>query len=107
MKLLALTLLVILAALQYKLWVADGGVREMRHLTAEITAQRKENDTLQDRNRSLNAEIQDLKKGTTAIEERARNDLGMIGSNETFFQIVPQSGELELHPQERAAQLGN
>ena len=47
---------------------------------------------LRDRNRTLSAEVQDLKKGTTAIEERARTDLGMVGQRETFYQVVPPRG---------------
>ena len=44
--------------------------------------------TLVRRNDQLAAEVKDLKEGLAALEERARNDLGMIGANETFFQVV-------------------
>lgn len=88
MKYLAAALLVVLVLLQYRLWLGDGGMREVRRLRAEIAAQMQENEALRERNRTLAAEVQDLKKGTAAIEERARTDLGMIGEGETFYQVV-------------------
>lgn len=88
MKLLAAGLLLLLVLLQYRLWLGDGGLHEVGQLKAEITRQREENAQLRERNRTLAAEVQDLKKGTTAIEERARTDLGMIGRSETFYQVV-------------------
>jgi cell division protein FtsB len=66
-------------------------MREVRRLRAEIQAQRDENQQLKERNRTLSAEVVDLKKGTVAIEERARTDLGMVGKGETFYQVVPPS----------------
>jgi cell division protein FtsB len=89
MKYLAAALLVLLVLLQYRLWFGDAGVREVNRLRSEIEQQKVENDALRDRNRTLAAEVQDLKKGTTAIEERARTDLGMVGQRETFYQVVP------------------
>lgn len=89
MKILAAALVVLLALLQYRLWLGEGGMREVRRLRAEIEAQRGENQELKERNRTLAAEVLDLKKGTVAIEERARTDLGMVGKGETFYQVVP------------------
>lgn len=89
MKFLAAALLVVLLALQYRLWLGDGGMREVGRLRQEIDQQHKENESLLERNRTLTAEVQDLKKGTTAIEERARSDLGMVKQGETFYQVVP------------------
>jgi len=88
MKVLAAVLVVILVLLQYRLWLGDGGMREVHRLRAEIEVQRDENLKLKERNRTLSAEVQDLKKGTVAIEERARTDLGMVGRGETFYQVV-------------------
>ena len=88
MKVVAAALLVLLVLLQYRLWLGEGGMREVSRLKEEITAQRAENEQLRERNRTLAAEVQDLKKGKVAIEERARTDLGMIGKGETFYQIV-------------------
>ena len=88
MKILAAVLLALLLVLQYRLWLGDGGMREVARLRNEISQQQIENDHLAERNRTLAAEVQDLKKGTTAIEERARTDLGMVGQRETFYQVV-------------------
>lgn len=88
MKFLAAGLLILLVLLQYRLWFGDGSVREVARLNTEIAAQEEQNARLRERNRTLAAEVQDLKKGTTAIEERARTDLGMVGKTETFYQVV-------------------
>lgn len=88
LKYLAIALLALLVLLQYRLWFGETGVREVNRLHAEIGHQQTENETLRERNRTLSAEVQDLKKGTTAIEERARTDLGMVGQRETFYQVV-------------------
>lgn len=88
MKLVMAVLAALLLILQYRLWVSDDGVREVARLKEDIAEQRLENERLRERNRTLAAEVQDLKKGTTAIEERARTDLGMIGKSETFYQVV-------------------
>jgi cell division protein FtsB len=94
MKVLAAALVMLLVLLQYRLWLGEGGLREVRRLRAEIEAQRDENQQLKERNRTLSAEVTDLKKGTVAIEERARTDLGMVGKGETFYQVVPPSASV-------------
>lgn len=91
MRIIALSLLAIVLLLQYRLWVSDSGMREVWRLRREVATQQDVNQELKDRNRTLVAEVQDLKKGKSAIEERARTDLGMVGSNETFFQVAPGS----------------
>ncbi len=91
MKWLAAALLIVLALLQYRLWISDNGVRALPPLKAAVAAQRAENDRLEERNRRLAAEVHDLKNGTMALEERARSELGMIGPNETFYQVVPRA----------------
>ena len=78
-----------LLALQYRLWVSSDGMRDVWRLEKVIEQQRVENGGLRDRNSRLAAEVRDLKEGHAAIEERARTDLGMVGGNETFFQVVP------------------
>ncbi|GFE80776.1 hypothetical protein GCM10011487_27760 [Steroidobacter agaridevorans] len=88
MKVLAAALVIVLVLLQYRLWLGDGGMREVHQLRAQIEQQREQNRELKERNRTLAAEVQDLKKGTVAIEERARTDLGMVGRGETFYQVV-------------------
>jgi cell division protein FtsB len=89
MKWLAITLGVVIAILQYRLWLSDSGVRELARMENAVTAQRAQNAGLVERNRQLAAEVRDLKTGMAALEERARSELGMIASNETYYQVVP------------------
>jgi cell division protein FtsB len=105
-RIIAVLLLVAVLALQYRLWISDGGMREVWRLEKAIDMQSRENSGLIERNRTLAAEVRDLKEGRTAIEERARTDLGMIGANETFFQVVPPdaAGRRAPPPEKRTAQ---
>jgi len=89
MKWLAGALLVVVLGLQYRLWLSGDGVRELARLSEAVEHQKSENEELQARNTQLVAEVADLKAGMAAIEERARSELGMIGRNETFYQVVP------------------
>jgi cell division protein FtsB len=86
--------LAILAALvlvlQYRIWIARDGVREVLLLRDSVATQQAENQRLQERNRQLAAEVRDLKQGFAALEEQARSELGLISSNETYYQVVPQ-----------------
>jgi cell division protein FtsB len=88
-KWLAGTLLSVVLLLQYRLWLSNDGVRELARLGDAVEHQKSENAELEARNEQLMAEVADLKAGMAAIEERARSELGMIGRNETFFQVVP------------------
>lgn len=76
-------------SLQADLWFSDGGYRKTLRLYEAVAEQRALNDSLRDRNSSLDAEVINLKQGRDAAEERARTDLGMIGKDETFYQVVP------------------
>jgi len=87
-RLLALILIAVVILLQLKLWVGAGGWREVEQLQATVAAQTAENARLQQRNAALAAEVDDLKSGQAAIEERARAELGMIKPGETFYRIV-------------------
>ncbi len=89
MKWIIAILITLLLLLQYKLWLGDGGIPEVLQLEEEVAQQQQQRDKLQERNRGLDAEVSDLKKGLDAIEERARSELGMIGKDEKFYQIIP------------------
>jgi cell division protein FtsB len=92
MKWLAAALLVSLLLLQYRLWLSNDGVAEVLRLSSAVAARQADNARAAERNRQLAAEVRDLKQGYTALEERARSDLGMIAGNESFYQVVPQKG---------------
>ena len=87
------TLLIMLAlaglGLQAELWFSDDGYRKTLKLRNAVAEQKQINDDLRIRNSSLDAEVINLKQGRDAAEERARTDLGMIGKQETFYQVVP------------------
>jgi len=88
----AITILVVLLLyLQFKLWVGDGGIPDVLHVQNEVDVATIEKNKLQERNKALAAEVRDLKQGLSAIEERARNELGMIRNDETFYQIIKPS----------------
>ena len=84
----ALVLLILLIALQLKLWTGEGGMREVRSLDEHVAMQKAENEKLKARNDALSADVQDLKEGRDAIESRARSELGLIKPGETFYQVV-------------------
>lgn len=88
MRWILLLLVVLLGALQYRLWWGTGGRSQVRELQATVAAQEQENATLRQRNADLAAEVQDLKTGTAAVEERARSELGMIKPGEVFYRVV-------------------
>ena len=88
MKLVLAALLAAFLLLQYRLWVSDEGMREVWQLAEAVEKQRAENAMLTERNAQIRAEVADLKHKLTALEERARNDLGMVAANETFYQVV-------------------
>jgi cell division protein FtsB len=89
LRIVAAVLLAALLVMQYRIWASPGGLREVWRLEKAIEVQVQENERLVERNRTLAAEVRDLKEGKQAIEERARTDLGMVKTNETFFQVVP------------------
>ena len=78
----------LLALTLAELLVSSDGVRKTRQLQAMVHSTRMELDMLRQRNAGLAAEVRNLKHGLDAAEERARADLGMIGANETFYQIL-------------------
>jgi cell division protein FtsB len=88
MRILATVLALALVLLQYRLWLSDQGLREVSRLQASVDTQGAANREQAERNRQLGAEVTDLKVGLTALEERARSELGMVGNSETFYQVV-------------------
>ncbi|MFO8154676.1 MAG: cell division protein FtsB [Pseudomonadota bacterium] len=88
MRWLLVLLAVLTLALQFQLWSGEGGLPEVWRLERAVEEQRAENRELAERNRALAAEVEDLRRGLDAIEERARSELGMIHEDETFFLVV-------------------
>ena len=93
MRALLVILLLLLAALQLKMWFGEGGYRDVQRLALRVEEQARENELLAQRNRELQAEVEDLRQGLEAIEERARSELGLIKQDEEFYQVVPRKEE--------------
>jgi cell division protein FtsB len=105
LRIVLLLLLVLLAWLQYRLWFGSGGQREVQVLQNRVQQQARDNAGLQQRNDALAAEVDDLKSGEAAVEERARNELGMIRPGETFYRVVePQPEAADPPPPAEPAQ---
>jgi cell division protein FtsB len=90
---LLLILLVMLVGLQYRLWFGEANLRQVWQLEEHILEQQQVNQQLTERNKRLEAEVQDLKQGLAALEERARSEMGMIREGETFFQLIEPESE--------------
>jgi len=94
LRYVALILLILLIGLELKLWAGEGGMRDVWRLQKQLAEQKQENLKLRQRNEKLAAEVQDLKNGKEAIEERARSELGLIKPGEVFYHVVePQPGD--------------
>ena len=93
MRWLIALLVLLLLVLQYRLWFGENGARQVMALQARVAEQEAENRRLSERNDALAAEVEDLKSGLVAIEERARAELGMIQEGETFHQVVDPPDE--------------
>jgi cell division protein FtsB len=88
-----LVLALLFGWLQYRLWLSDGSWGEVTGLQNQVAHQKRENQGLQERNNALAAEVEDLKSGEEAVEERARSELGMIKPGEKFYRVVePPTG---------------
>jgi cell division protein FtsB len=94
MRVFTLVLLILLLLLQYRLWFGKNSVPDYLTLKETLLEQKKANEKLRQRNKLLFADTDDLKLGLEAIEERARNELGMIKENETFFRLIPKENSL-------------
>jgi len=93
MSKLMLLLAVILGWLQYSLWLGKNGVQDYARVKNDIAEQQTYNTNLKTRNVRLIAEIDDLNQGRDAVEERARNELGMVKQNERYYRIIPESSQ--------------
>lgn len=81
-------LILLLAGLQYRLWIGDGSLAQVNVLQQQIADQRGENERLLERNRILEAEVMELKRGMETVEERARQELGMLKEGETLYLLT-------------------
>ena len=85
---LFVVLILLLAGLQYRLWVGEGSLAHVKNLQQQIAEQKGENERLLERNRILEAEVMELKRGMETVEERARQELGMVKEGETLYLMT-------------------
>lgn len=95
MRWLLVILILLLLLLQWKLWFGDHSLPAAWRLGEQVERQREENKALRERNARLEAEVDDLKQGLSAVEERARSELGMIREGEIFYQVIEPEAEAE------------
>ncbi|EAP93644.1 MULTISPECIES: cell division protein FtsB [Vibrio] len=88
MRIFALVLLIVFGWLQHTLWLGKNGISDYYGVNNEIQVQQQVNEKLHLRNAEMFAEIDDLRQGLDAIEERARHELGMVKEGETFYRII-------------------
>jgi cell division protein FtsB len=88
MKIFLLVITVLIGLLQYRLWCGNGGIKEIKAYQQKLVELNKQVIEKKERNDALYAEVEDLRKGKEAIEERARYELGMMKEGETFFQVL-------------------
>ncbi|MBS3785663.1 MAG: septum formation initiator family protein [Gammaproteobacteria bacterium] len=91
MRWLAAGLLLLVLLLQSRLWFGDGSIPNAWRLQQAVSAQKSENLRLDERNQALSADVADLRDGLSGIEERARLELGLLGQEEQFFQVIEPS----------------
>ncbi|MDO9268650.1 MAG: septum formation initiator family protein [Methylobacter sp.] len=88
MKIIIAIIILLIIHFQYRIWVGDGSVAEINAYQQRLDDLKKQAEEKRERNEALYAEVLDLRKGQEAIEERARNELGMIKEDETFFHVL-------------------
>jgi cell division protein FtsB len=89
-KWIAILLIALLAALQFRLWLGKNSISDYQKMRSQIIDLDKQNANLAQRNSLLKADIKDLQLGIDSMEERARNELGLIKKGETFYRILPK-----------------
>lgn len=95
LKALTLIFVILIALLQYPLWLGKGSWLRVWDLSRQLATQQEKNSALKARNETLDAEVRDLKSGSAAIEERARSELGMIKQDEVFYQVLDNSAHAQ------------
>lgn len=99
MRWLLVALLSILLYLQYRLWIAEGSLAEQQRLELQVVEQTAINTELRERNAVLEREVLELQSGNGGVEQRAREQLGLVREGETFYQVVEQPDQTKPEPE--------
>lgn len=95
LRILTILFALLLVFLIGRLWIGNGSFPQIWHMKDQIKTLSSSNQTREEENRKLEAEIQQFKEGTEAIEDRARSDFGMIKKGETFYQVILEDRQLD------------
>jgi cell division protein FtsB len=87
-RIVPIILVLLLLILQWQLWTGRGSVRDVAQLQEKLADQKDANSRAALNNERLASEVNDLKEGLEMVEERARQELGMVKPNEVFVQIT-------------------
>jgi cell division protein FtsB len=87
-RLVPIVLITLLVIVNAQLWFGRGSLPNVAKLERDLQAQKASNEEARRTNEQLNAEVSDLKEGLNMVEERARQELGMVKANEIFVQIA-------------------
>lgn len=98
MRLITLILLALVILIQFPLWLGKGGWLRVSELDKQVAVAHSKNEELKQRNAKLESEVEDLKNGTEAVEERARFELGMVKKDEIFVQILEPGSKVDAKP---------
>ncbi|MFU8784580.1 cell division protein FtsB [Aliidiomarina sp.] len=88
MRLLTVIIIGLVLVLQYRIWFGQQGMQDFRELQSDVARQQAANESLEQRNQLIAADIDDLRNALEAVEERARNELGLVRPEETFFRLI-------------------
>lgn len=87
MRWLLAVLVLLLAVSQYRLWFAEGSLAEKHRLEQQVLEYTRVNDELEARNDILEREVRELQTGSAGVEQRAREELGLVREGEEFFKV--------------------
>ena len=93
MRWLIIILFVLLAGLQWRLWIGEGSLAHRAELNRQLQQQEDDNQALRQRNQLIATDVESLKTNLDAIEEKARSDLGMIKQGETFYLVIDKNNQ--------------
>ena len=82
--------------MQVNIWLTKDGYSRIVEIKRLMQDQQQENDEMSSRNSQLKEEIKDLKDGYAAIEEKARENIGMVKEGEEFYLITEPRPDLEV-----------
>ena len=88
MRWVTLVLAALIVVVQADLWLGKGNLPYVWSLQRNLGQQLATNEAARERNARTQAEVTDLKDGLEMVEEKARNELGMLRPDEILVQVT-------------------